>query len=127
MSFNWSEFGEIAKVIENLPNDSKVSREAKIRNAVSRMSYHAFHCLINWATKDLKYTFEEGHKTHEHLIRFLYKTHHDDKGLHYTLLRKFRTIADYKEEVEDLELLLNETKKHYKLIVEPLAKYSQKE
>lgn len=127
MNYNWNEYRKLAEIFEVLPDSYNVSKETKVRNSISRMFYHAFHCLKNWAEKDLKYCFQDGNHTHDHLIRFLRATHHEDKASNYKKLRDIRVVADYDDNINDFDYLFELSKQYYNSIVEPLAKYSQKE
>ena len=125
MNYNWNKYGKIADYIEKIP-DSEIDKETIVRNTISRMCYHAYHCLLNWAIKDLSYSFQDGNHTHDHLIKYLYRTKHKDKAGFYKMLKDNRVIADYSDNINNLDALLEDSKDYYYKIVEPLAKYSQK-
>ena len=73
MNFDWSKFGKFSEWLEKV-DDSEVDEETRIRNMISRMSYHAYHCLLNWVSQYSSYKIEQGELTHKTLINHLYRT-----------------------------------------------------
>ena len=125
MNYNWNEYKIFSEIIENLESD-KISEETKIRNSISRMFYHAFHCLLNWVETKSSYSFKAGTKTHLALIEHLMRTRHIDKAKKYKKLKELREQCDYEDHIDNLNQKLFEAKDLHKQLVEPLAKFSQR-
>ncbi len=124
MNYNWENYGNFAQKIETLDIADK---ETIIRNTISRLFYHAYHCLEIWAEKKLGYKFIQGERTHACLYNHIKRNRHRDKADDYWELKRLREICDYDDvPLDDLDSLLEEAKNYYKSIVGPLAKFSQK-
>ncbi len=123
MNYDWKNYGEFALKLDDLD----INKETITRNTISRLFYHAYHCLEIWAEKSLGYNFEQGERTHFCLYKHIKKNRHIDKANDYWNLKRLREICDYDDiSLDDLDILLEKAKSYYKNIVEPLAQFSQK-
>ena len=93
---------------------------------ISRMSYHAYHCLLNWVRKYSSYKIEQGELTHKTLINHLYRTKKTDKAKWYKQLKEYREQCDYDDEILSLKDTLNKSKILYHHIIDSLSQYSKK-
>lgn len=126
MAYNWEKYKNFAEFILNVDGQI-VDEETKIRNAVSRLFYHAFHCLENWAIKSLSYESTENN-THGSLKAHLLRCKHKDKAELYKQLRDIRSICDYDNETSaDLKQLFARAKIIHDRLVGPLKNFSSLE
>ena len=125
MNFDWSKFGKFSEWLEKV-DDSEVDEETRIRNMISRMSYHAYHCLLNWVGQHSSYKIELGEQTHKSLINHLYKIKKTDKAKWYKQLKEYREQCDYDDEILSLKDTLNKSKILYYHIIDSLSQYSIK-
>ena len=124
MNYNWENFGKIADYIENIP-DNEIDEETRARNSISRMCYHAFHCLEIWAIEKASYKGNMNSPTHEGLINYIRKTKIRDRANDYSQLKAIRVACDYKHELLDVKSQLEDAKFFYNNIVSVLSGYSQ--
>lgn len=71
MSFNWTEFLTLAEALQSDP-DSPGPPEAALRSAASRAYYAAFHCALDFATREgftPTYTGEDHSRIQDHFRR----------------------------------------------------------
>jgi len=133
MNYDWKEFNTFS--IEVLKHQQSincpVSKETLIRNAISRLFYHAYHCINNWAHDCLQYDRERDPKkpTHQGLIDFL-----TGKGAtystlvqQYTSIKKIRSKADYSQSIEKLDDLLREAQAIHNDIIQQYGHFSKKQ
>lgn len=123
MNYNWEKYKDFARfVLSN--QDQSVDEETKIRNAISRLFYHAFHCLENWAIKSLRYEATEIN-THGSLKSHLIRCGHSPKAKLYAELKRIRGICDYDHKSDvDLKILLKMAEDFHARLAGPLEKYS---
>ena len=124
MNYNWDNFGKFAEYIEKIP-DNEIDEETRVRNIISRMCYHAFHCLEIWAIEKAGYKCNMNSSTHQSLINCLRRTKIRDRANDYTQLKAIRVACDYKHESLDVKNQLQDAKFYYKNIVNMLSGYSQ--
>lgn len=137
MRYDWKEFEVFAD--EVMKHESvkgcvscPLSPETLKRNAISRLYYHAFHCLQNWAIKNLGYdTDQVSGGTHADLFRYIGSsekaTEADMKIVNACKsIRDLRTIADYKDDNACWNKLLSKARKKHNSIVSAIGGYSQR-
>ena len=125
MSYDWNNYGKFAKWLESI-EISEIDEETKIRNIISRMNYHAFHCLLNWVESKSSYKFPTNGTTHKELINHLIQTRKYDKAQSYKKLKQYRELCDYEDNISSLKVIYEEAKLLYNRIVGPLVQFSQK-
>lgn len=124
MCYDWKNYNHFADFVLSTEN-ADLDHETKIRNAISRLFYHAFHCLENWAIKSLRYESTDTN-THGSLRSHLVKCRHRPKADLYDELRRIRGFCDYNHETPtDLEALLLKARAVHARLVEPLQAYSR--
>lgn len=123
MNFDWNNYTQLANYLEANELEG-IDEETRIRNTISRLFYHAFHCLENWAIASLRYQSTDL-GTHRALKEHLKKCKHKDKARLYDDLKDIRAICDYdNNSIEDLTLLLRQAKSIYSDLIGPIKSYS---
>ncbi len=110
MSFDWGEYLVLAHQLAGFLDD-EVSEEAKLRTAISRAYYAAFHAAqTHLREKDLERGIPPTGRAHQ-FVAEKYSTHPDETrqkiGTNLERLRSKRIYADYRNSFRSLP---NETK-----------------
>ncbi|MFH0812211.1 MAG: hypothetical protein V2A69_05165 [Pseudomonadota bacterium] len=106
MSFDWSEYLNLANELGGKPGDP-VNREARLRSAVSR-AYYAAHCIVRNYLRDLKgdANIPKDGRAHSYVIdQFRFEKENSRKriGLNLGRLLVDRNKADYRDTVSGIE------------------------
>ena len=108
MAFNWKEFLELSKFLQNCDEDC-VSKETKLRSAISRAYFSAFCHARNYARDKEKYVPQmtaEDHKTlRQH---FIFKKRMNIAN-HLQDLRNWRNDCDYHDDVDNMDIMTNKS------------------
>ena len=95
MAFDWTEYLNLARYIQQQGNRSNINREAAYRCAVSRAYYAAFCYARNDARDNHGWTPGNNPQDHKYLPDFLYGIQKSDVADKLVELRQWRNNCDY--------------------------------
>src|SRR5439155_26713655 len=98
MPFDWNEFVELARILEQQAKNA-VYPEAYYRSAVSRAYFSAFGHAINYAKNFLQFTPRELVEDHGRLREHLKRRRRKGDSDRLEQLRQWRNEADYLNEL----------------------------
>lgn len=137
MRYDWKEFEVFANEVMRHESaigcsSCPISPETLKRNAISRLYYHAFHCLRNWAVKNINYVYgNQASGTHSDLFAYIQsseKATDDDMKIMGACksMKQLRTTADYIDDPVSWDKLLSKAKKKHGVVISAIGNYGQR-
>jgi uncharacterized protein (UPF0332 family) len=110
MSFDWQKYLHLAKELAGKPIQGEESREAKLRSAISRSYYAAFHTAKGYAiTQDTTLSLDRHtENSHRSICQWFQKHPHKlarQIGVDLDRIRKSRNQADYDTNMGSLNVI----------------------